>query len=110
MTAPRKTTARTGRRRVAPDKPIRTAAEVASLAPKAEMPSAHELGAQLEATAHAAGRFWHALGEAGLPRGFRVAIFNNWQLKLFESEDAMNVTDDAGSEFHGDDDEEGEAV
>lgn len=83
----------------------KTAAEVASAAPPATgMPSAHNLGAELESLAAAAGRFWHALGESGIPSNFKTLMFDNWQARLFDADGAASVTDIADNE-----DEEAEA-
>lgn len=80
----------------------RTAAEIAAAAPAAvEMPSAHALCAELEAMAAAAGRYWHALGEAGLPANFRTLMFDNWQASLWGNDNSASLTD-RDSEPEGD--------
>ena len=75
----------------------RTAAEVAAAAPKAvDMPSAHNLGAELEATAAAAGRFWHALTESGIPAEFCRLMFDNWQAAYWNNDNSASLTDREG--------------
>lgn len=106
MTTRRTASPRTTRRRVTP--PAKTAEDVANMAPRTRMPASHKLGGELEGYAQAAGRYWRALREAGLPIGFRVAMFDNWQSALWSGDDPMSVT-----AFRGDaeyTDNEGEAV
>ena len=91
MATARRVTPRTQRARVTEP---RTAAEVATAAPAAVgMPSAHNLGAELEATAAAAGRFWHALAESGIPAEFCRLMFDNWQAAYWNNDNSASLTD-----------------
>ena len=50
-------------------------------------PKSHAKVAELEGIAKAAGVFWHALRENGVPDEFRALMFDNWQASLWGSSD-----------------------
>lgn len=56
-----------------------------------EAPKSHALARELEAIARAAGVFWRALQENGIPVEFRQVMFDNWQESLWASGEAVLV-------------------